>query len=397
MASPIRILGVLLRWTAPLVVIAGGALVARQLLLQREAPPKEAPPPRVLPVDVVTLERKDHPASLQVFGTVRPLRTLVLRPTVGGPILSIHPELLEGGLIAAGETLLQVDPRDYALAVEVAEAGLVAAQAELDIELGNAAVAQREWKLLEGSIEVTEAGRRLALREPYLARRRSDLQSARTRLAQAELDLERATIKTPFDALVLAESVEVGGQAVAGAELARIVDRSTFAVEVSVPAERLALLDRGGAPARVLLPDGELAGEVARTLGEVEAEGRMTRLQVTIEDPIGADGDTPAALLGAYVEVLLPCRPIKGSFSVPRAALREGDTVWVADAEDRLRVQQVEVVMRRPEDVLVVAGLEDGARVITSAIAVPLPGLRLAPSARAAAPASAAPRLEAGR
>ena len=53
-------------------------------------------------------------------------------------------------------------------------------QAQLDtqraaIELGNAAVAEREWKLLEGSIEVTEAGRKLALREPYLARRRSEV------------------------------------------------------------------------------------------------------------------------------------------------------------------------------------------------------------------------------
>ena len=397
MASPIKIVGVLLRWTAPLAVVAGGALVARQLILQREAPPKETPPPRVLPVDVVTVERRAHAASLQVFGTVRPLRTLVLRPTVGGPILSIHPELIEGGLIGAGEPLLQVDPRDYTLAVEVAEAGLVAAQAELDIELGNAAVAEREWKLLEGSIEVTEAGRRLALREPYLARRRSEVQSARTRLAQAQLDLERTEIRAPFDALVLEESVEVGGQAVAGAELARIVDRGTFAVEVSVPAERLALLDRSGAPARVLLPDGERAGRLARVLGEVEAEGRMTRLQVTIDDPIGAGDDAPAALLGAYAEVQLPCRPIDGSLSVPRAALREGDTVWVADAEDRLQVRQVEVVMRRPEDVLVVAGLEDGARVITSAIAVPLPGLKLAPSIRTAAPVGRGAAPEAGR
>ena len=30
MASPIKVVGVLLRWTAPIIVIAGGALVARQ-------------------------------------------------------------------------------------------------------------------------------------------------------------------------------------------------------------------------------------------------------------------------------------------------------------------------------------------------------------------------------
>ena len=250
MVSPIKVVGTLLRWTAPVVVIAGGALIAKELIDRREAPPKVDPPPRVLPVDVITVERRDNPASLQVFGTVRPLRTLVLRPTVGGPIQQIHPELLEGGRISEGETILRVDRRDYLLALDVANSNLVAAEADLDIELGNAAVAEREWKLLEGSIEVTDAGRKLALREPYLARRRSEVQSARTRVAQAQLDLERTEIKAPFDALVLSESVEVGGQAVVGAELARMVDRSRFSVEVSVPAERLDLLQPAGGQPR---------------------------------------------------------------------------------------------------------------------------------------------------
>jgi len=404
MASPIKVVGVLLRWTAPIIVIAGGALVARQLIAQRQAPPKVEPPPRVLPVDVITVEQRDHPASLQVFGTVRPLRTLVLRPTVGGPIQEIHPELLEGGLIGRGETILRVDRRDYLLAVDVARSSLVAAEADLDIELGSAAVAAREWKLLEGSIEVTEAGRKLALREPYLARRRSEVESARTRVAQAELDLERTEIKAPFDALVLSETAEVGGQAVIGAELARMVDRSRFAVEVSVPAERLALLQREDATARILLPNGEREGTLERVLGEVDAEGRMARLQVTINDPLGstAPGGTPqqhapAVLLGAYAEVLLPCRPIEGSISVPRAALREGDSVWVADANDELQIRQVDVVMRRPDDVLVVAGLKAGERVITSAVAVPLPGLKLAPRTKGAGRVSSGSRQEAGR
>ncbi len=395
MVSPIKVVGTLLRWTAPVVVIAGGALVAKELIDRREAPPKVDPPPRVLPVDVITVERRDNPASLQVFGTVRPLRTLVLRPTVGGPVQEIHPELLEGGLISQGETILRVDRRDYLLALDVANSNLVAAEADLDIELGTAAVAEREWKLLEGSIEVTEAGRKLALREPYRARRRSEVQGARTRVAQAQLDLERTEIKAPFDALVLSESVEVGGQAVVGAELARMVDRSRFFVEVSVPAERLDLLQPAGAAARVLLPDGERDGTLERVLGEVDPEGRMTRLQVTIADPLGAEG--ASALLGAYAEVLLPCRPIKASISVPRAALREGDTVWVADANDELQIRQVDVVMRRPDDVLVVAGLEDGERVITSAVAVPLPGLKLAPRIRGAEQVGAGSLEEAGR
>ena len=45
MVSPIKVVGTLLRWTAPVVVIAGGALVAKELIARREAPPKVDPPP----------------------------------------------------------------------------------------------------------------------------------------------------------------------------------------------------------------------------------------------------------------------------------------------------------------------------------------------------------------
>ena len=43
------------------------------------------------------------------------------------------------------------------------------------------------------------------------------------------------------------------------------------------------------------------------------------------------------------------------------------------------------------------AGLEDGARVITSMVAVPLPGLKLSPRTRGAQPVGAGSLEEAGR
>ena len=135
--------------------------------------------------------------------------------------------------------------------------------------------------------------------------------------------------------------------------------------------------------------------------GEVDAEGRMTRLQITITDPLvpreTSGSASPIVLLGAYAEVLLPCRPVENALSVPRAAVREGDTLWIADDNDELQIRQVEILMRRPEDVLVVAGLEDGARVITSMVAVPLPGLKLSPRTRGAQPVGAGSLEEAGR
>ncbi|MEM9382158.1 MAG: HlyD family efflux transporter periplasmic adaptor subunit, partial [Planctomycetota bacterium] len=239
MASPIRILGTAVRWLAPVLVVVAGAAVARTLFLGREAPPRSERPPRVMPVDVLTVRVDDHESTIRAYGTVRPRRTLSLRPTVGGPIDTMHPALIQGGRIDAGEVVASIDDRDYVLAVKTADAALVAAKTDLDIELGNAYVAEREWELLDADLEVTEEGRRLALREPYVERRRADLDSARANLERAKLDLERTKLVAPFDALVLSEDVEIGTQVSAGTQVAQLVDRTEFLVEVSVPSNRL--------------------------------------------------------------------------------------------------------------------------------------------------------------
>jgi hypothetical protein len=65
------------------------------------------------------------------------------------------------------------------------------------------------------------------------------------------------------------------------------------------------------------------------------------------------------------------------TLSIPRGALREGDIVWLAKDGKELSFQAVTVGLRRDHDVLISAGLEPGQRVITSPIAVPVPGTAL--------------------
>lgn len=390
MASPIRIAGTLLRFAGPVLIILVGAFIARTLVAGRKAPERTAPVEARMQVEVVTVQSRSHVATLPTYGVVQPLRSQIVRPLVPGVVLEVHPSLISGGRIDAGETLFQLDQREYDLALQTAEAALLGAQADLDVELGTAAVAAKEWELLDGSVEVTPEGKRLALREPYVARRRADLDSAKARVDQARLDLERTRVQSPFDCLVLSENLEVGSQLGAGTQAASIVDRTAFLVEVNVAQSLLASIDLGGEASIALgeAPDGDSPappriGRIERLLGEVDAAGRMARLQVSVPDPLPGDGSAAPVLLGSFVEVGLPARTLENAFSVPRAAVRENDIVWIVDAENRLAMRQVEVVLRRSNDVLVAAGLVDGDRVVVSPIAVPLPGMGLSPVERA--------------
>ncbi len=378
MASPIQFTGKLVRYAAPVLVVVVAIVAARALIAAKAAPPKVTRPARVLPVEIATADPITSPPTYEAYGVVRPLRELSVRPVVGGPIVAVHPNLITGGRVLAGETLLQVDPRDYQLAVATATAALHGAQADLAIEEGSATVAKAEWKLLDGSFETTPAGRSLALREPYVAKRRAEVESAKARLDQAQLDLARVAIIAPFDAVVLSESVEVGAQVSPGSEVALIVDTSSFLVEVSLPAERTADLDFSGTVARVRLSDANPQhsrdGELLRLTGEVDPAGRMVRAQVGIVDPL--EGTDPLRL-GSYVRVDVPLNAIPNALSIPRAALQEGDIVWLAKDGRELAFQSVQVALRRDHDILITAGLTEGQQVITSPIAVPLPGTAL--------------------
>ena len=107
----------------------------------------------------------------------------------------------------------------------------------------------------------------------------------------------------------------------------------------------------------------------------------MAQLIVAVEDPFQL-GTAPAEravplLLGSYVRVEIDGPELKDVVTVSRSALREGDTVWVVDANEQLEIRPVKVKWRARDSVLVGEGLAPGERIVTSRLAVPLEKMAL--------------------
>ena len=90
----------------------------------------------------------------------------------------------------------------------------------------------------------------------------------------------------------------------------------------------------------------------------------------------GAETRRPL-LLGEYVRVDILGPTLPQVIALPRSSMREGDRVWVQNAHDQLEIRQVEVVLSRQDSVLIQSGLEDGERVVISALPAALPGMLL--------------------
>lgn len=390
----------ILRVITPLLILGGGIGLASLLFASREEPEKSDPDQKAVLVETRTVERDKHRVDVEAQGTVVPARQVQLNPQVSGRLVDVHDNLQTGGLIRKGETLAQIDRSDYALTVEQRETDLAEAKANLDIEQGQQVIAKEEWELFQQQVESADIDSSLALRKPQLQQARVGVEAAEANLKQAQLNLSRTTVEAPFNAVVRDESTEIGQLVNAQSSLATLVGTDKFWVRVSIPVERIpdisipGVNSNDGSPVQIQYSIGrksiEREGRVLRLQSDLDPQGRMARVLVTIDDPLQLeklDDDQktdPTAgtrgiplLLDAYVDVHIRGRRTEPLVEVPRQAIRNGDQAYIVDENDTLEIRTVDIVARRSETLLVRSGVEDGDRLVMSPIASPIKGMSL--------------------
>lgn len=334
-------------------------------------------------VDVILAGNHTEDVVINATGTVIPAREVALQSQVSGSIIWQSSKLVPGALIKEGDEIVRIDDRDYRLALEQQKATLTRAEVDLETEKARIHVAEREWKLLESDIEITDEGRKLALREPQIKNAKANLEAARSALAKAELDLERTVIRSPFNAIILTEMVDVGQIIGPGSIIATLAGSDTFRIQASVPVHQLGWINFPkaetdiGSPVKIIQGTSGLFvvrhGTLERLLGEVDPKGRMARLLINVPDPLG--GEIPL-LLGEYLRVEITGRTVDHVAIIPREALREGRFVWLLNDDHTLKMQEVDVIWSRRDDVFV-RKLNPGDLIIKNRITTPVEGMAL--------------------
>ena len=314
--------------------------------LQSTAPQSERvrPPSPVPLVDVIDSAARDYPLQLKASGTVTSAQELDIRPEVGGRVLRLHPDFEPGGRIAAGETLLVIDPEEFQLAISEAEAEVAKARASITLEEGRRIVARAELDSLRGSGSIDAASHTLALRDPQLRQVQADLAAAENRLQRARLDLKRTKLALPFDVIVL-ERNRVAGEVVAQRELVGWVARADeYWLELRVRPEVLPRIkvrdaDQAGSTVHVFGQLGVFRGEVVRIRADLASDSRLAGVIVAIP----MDQTEERLLIGNYVEAEIDAGLMPHLVRTPRRALRDNRRVWVVDRNGKLRIRDAEV------------------------------------------------------
>ena len=84
-----------------------------------------------LVVDIESVNKRSYQIMLQSYGTVQPRTKSTLVAQVGGQIMSINPNVRDGGFFEEGDVLASIDARDYEADVRIADATLMDAKQAL--------------------------------------------------------------------------------------------------------------------------------------------------------------------------------------------------------------------------------------------------------------------------
>ena len=82
-------------------------------------------------------------------------------------------------------------------------------------------------------------------------------------------------------------------------------------------------------------------------------------------------------LLGSYTKVEIDAGKQDDVYIVPRSAIREGNRLWLVDADENLLFRQAEVIWRRSADMLVRCEVSPGEKLVISRLSSPLPGMKV--------------------
>lgn len=322
-------------------------------------------------VETLTLENRPERFRIRSQGTVQPRTQTVLSAEVSGSIVSISPKFIPGGVFAKNEVLMRIDPSNYTVAVDQADALVRQRQIEFD-----------------GADKLRSKGYRA---ESEYASAAAALATAKADLVRARRNLERTYIRLPYEGMVLSKQADLGQFVNPGTPLG-----VAFATDVAEV--RLALTDQD--LAFVALPDanavagtGSAAGpqvrlaavqkgrpmewgaRVVRSEGVVDERSRVTYAVARIDDPYRLHTEGPALPIGTFVSATIVAPDTVDVIRVPRGAIRGANELIFVDDENRLEIRSVDILRTDAQYAYLQSGAEDGERISLTTIEAPSNGM----------------------
>ncbi|EYD74098.1 hypothetical protein Rumeso_04351 [Rubellimicrobium mesophilum DSM 19309] len=305
--------------------------------------------------ELTVLEPTTLRRVVKVIGPLRPSRRSDLSAEAAGQVeaVTVRP----GDSVAAGQVLVQVDVERLTLDLNLARSNAEATRSQLSLAERQL---ERQQQLVERGVAAENTVAELQTNAEAL---RANLSAQEDQIAAAELSLNRATVRAPFDGVVASRSIDPGAVVAAGTPLLTIVDLRQMEMVGSTPVSAGAALAAGQeVELEVNGVDGRTFSGTVQRIAPVAEEGTRT---LTVY--VGVDNADGTLLGGMFASGEIVTAEARDALALPRGAIREdgGDHVLVVE-DGALARRDVTLGKEWPGGLVQVEGLEAGARVVTA-------------------------------
>ena len=352
----------------PIILVI--AVTAALLFLMNKLKPleQEKDDDVIIPtVEVISVEPIDYVIPIKSEGMVMPQTSISFSAEITGKITAVSDNFSNGGEFNKGEILVEVDPKDYELAITRAQANVASANASLDLEQAKSELAQADWKKYGKSGKPSA----LNLNLPQVASAKAAYDAANADLKLAQRNLAKTKITAPFDGVIFSKSVDIGQFVSIGTNLAMIASTEVAEIRVSLSDQELLQSGLNNSKENVTvkisseeLNDISWLGKVKQIEVQRDARTLMNYVIIEVERPFTQQ--QMALRFNTFVTVEFAGQKLLGVYPVNREFMLLNNRIKLLDSQSMLMIQDLEVVYSNDEKLFISNGLNPNDQIITT-------------------------------
>lgn len=320
-------------------------------------------PPSPVTVEAVSLQSVTQ--QVEYPGRIQGIREVEIRAQVAG-ILQ-ERKYSEGEYVEQGQTLFQIDPEPFVLALNSAKAALATAEA-------NQAQAQNEWERVADLYENNAAStREFDQARASIASANANLAQAQSNLKDAERNLRYARVESPISGVAGIEALSEGNLINTGALLTSVVQTDQVRVHFAIPEKdgevyrtHIKQAADEGANAWVVLSNGETYAEVG-TVNYVNTSvnAATSRVEMRAQFP----NENQELRSGQFVRIRITLQEFSSVALVDPSVVSqgpEGAQVFVVNGSESAEAKPVELGPLVDGKQVILSGLNDGDMLVVN-------------------------------
>ena len=328
---------------------------------------------RSVPVNIVEIAVKPQTIQVELPGRSRAYLEAEVRPQVSGIVLS--RTFIEGGVVAQGQSLYQIDPSLYDASLVSAKAQLERAQAA---EVSTKATAKRFAELIQTKA-VSQQDFDHA--EAAYLEAKAQVAVAKAAINSAEINLQYTKVEAPISGRIGKSNITPGGLVTANQSgaLAKISQLDPINVDIVQSSAQMLRLKSRIASGQLDQPETTDVTLILEDGSQYPHNGKLKFSEVTVDENTGsvtmrAEFANPDGILlpGMFVRTLLTVGTDPNGILVPQKAIGrnpkgEGIAMVVND-QNKVEMRIVTTAESIGHDWLISNGLKAGDKLIVEGL-----------------------------